>query len=201
MYTVDGIQTCDYIPGFLASASPHVPARIVHSLRKVKDKDTSAAIANEQGPPRGWKVVTVLLELVQDSCSSSVTDCHLLPPHLFTLLSRRALSLTVSLSSSFHSFPFFLLSSFTLSLALSFTVSLSASFPFTLSLSSSFHCFSSSFSSSLPHYRCLQAEDSERLQLEYTQQLLLGTLLSICDHLTSLGLEEARGTCTCTAQH
>ena len=41
--------------------------------------------------------------------------------------------------------------------------------------------------------RCLQAEEGERLQLEYTQQLLLGGLLSICRHLTSLGIEEARG--------
>ena len=136
--------------------------------------------------------------------ASSLPHCFSLFPTFhsfpFFLLSSftlsLALSFTVSLSPSFHSFPFFLLSSFTLSLALSFTVSLSPSFPFILSLSSSFHCFSSSLS----HYRCLQAEDSERLQLEYTQQLLLGTLLSICDHLTSLGLEEARGTCTCTAQ-
>ena len=110
----------------------------VHSLRKVKDKDTSAAIANEQGPPRGWKVVTVLLELVQDSCSSSVTDCHLLPPHLFTLLSRRALSLTVSLSF------------------LSFTLSFLSLFPFLppsffLSFPSSLlHCFSLSFLSLFP---------------------------------------------------
>lgn len=41
--------------------------------------------------------------------------------------------------------------------------------------------------------RCLQSEDSERSQLEYTQQLLLGALLSICDQLTQQGTEEARG--------
>ena len=41
--------------------------------------------------------------------------------------------------------------------------------------------------------RCLQAEDSERLQLEYTQQLLLSSLLSICNQLTIQGIEEARG--------
>lgn len=113
-------------------------------------KPTPVASANEQGSPHGWREITVLLELLQDSCSSSVTDYYLLTPHFFNLLSR-------CVSYSPFSLPLFI-------------------------------------SSSL--YRCLQSEDSERPQLEYTQQLLLGALLSICDQLTQQGIEEARGTHT-----
>ena len=41
--------------------------------------------------------------------------------------------------------------------------------------------------------RCLEVEESLRVQLEYTQQLLLSSLLHICSYLTTLGLDTARG--------
>ena len=47
------------------------------------------------------------------------------------------------------------------------------------------------YSSLLP--RCLEVEEYLRLQLEYTQQLLLSSLLHICSYLTDQGLEIARG--------
>lgn len=48
-----------------------------------------------------------------------------------------------------------------------------------------------SFPPSLP--RCLEVEEGEREALEYTQQLLLGFLLSLCTHLSSQGVDNARG--------
>ena len=36
-------------------------------------------------------------------------------------------------------------------------------------------------------HRCLELEDSQRFEMEYTQQLLLSCLLDITGHLTSNG--------------
>lgn len=46
---------------------------------------------------------------------------------------------------------------------------------------------------SLSLFRCLEVEESVRVQLEYTQQLLLSCLLHICSYLITLGLDTARG--------
>ena len=41
--------------------------------------------------------------------------------------------------------------------------------------------------------RCLEVEEPLRVQLEYTQQLLLSALLHICSYLIAQGLDTARG--------
>ena len=41
--------------------------------------------------------------------------------------------------------------------------------------------------------RCLELGEPERVSLEYAQQLLLGTLLSICNSLCKDGVDDARG--------
>ena len=55
-----------------------------------------------------------------------------------------------------------------------------------------YHCVHTKFTCLFFH-RCLEVEDALRLQLEYTQQLLLSSLLSICSYLTSQGTDMARG--------
>ena len=71
------------------SVPPSFSLTLYRHAREVEQETPEVSLtSNEQGLPRGWKAITVLLELLQDTSTASVTDPHLLVPHMFALLSR-----------------------------------------------------------------------------------------------------------------